>query len=98
MSRERVQSEGVESKSVAVAMDPEEAPPASVERPRRRTRAVGSPPATAKRQRRPLGARGEGGRSAAESAEEQAKIELSNALITKYASLVRQIAGGFQRK
>ena len=48
---ERVQTEGVEIKSVAVAMDldPEEAPPASVERPRRRTRAVGSPPATAKR-------------------------------------------------
>jgi RNA polymerase sigma factor for flagellar operon FliA len=88
--------------SVAVAMDPDEAPPpASVERPRRRTRAVGSPPATAKRQRRPLGARGEGGRSAAETAEElaeQAKLELSNALINKYASLVRQIAGGFQRK
>jgi len=102
MSRERVQSEGVESMSVAVAMDPEEAaPPESVERPRRRTRAVGSPPATAKRQRRPLGARGEGGRSAAETAEElaeQAKLELSNALINKYASLVRQIAGGFQRK
>ena len=98
MSRERVQSEGVESMPIAVAMDPDEAPPpASVERPRRRpTRAVGSPPATAKRQRRPLGARD--GRSAAETAEEQAKMELSNALINKYASLVRQIAGGFQRK
>jgi RNA polymerase sigma factor for flagellar operon FliA len=98
MSRERVQSEGVESMSIAVAMDPDEAPPpASVERPRRRpTRAVGSPPATAKRQRRPVGARE--GRSAAETAEEQAKMELSNALINKYASLVRQIAGGFQRK
>lgn len=98
MSRERVQSEGVESESVVgVPLDPEEAPASAVvERPRRRTRAVGSPPATAKRQRRPIGVHG--GRSAPESPEEQAKLDLSNALINKYASLVRQIAGGFQRK
>jgi RNA polymerase sigma factor for flagellar operon FliA len=70
-----------------------DAPPVSTTR--RRTRAVSAPPATAKRQRRPLN---RNGRSAAETPEELAKIELSNALITKYSSLVRQIAGGFQRK
>jgi RNA polymerase sigma factor for flagellar operon FliA len=37
-------------------------------------------------------------RNPAESSEEQARTALSNALITKYTGLVRQIAGGFQRK
>jgi RNA polymerase sigma factor FliA len=98
MAQERVQVEGIDSTAVEVAHDPVQAPPVSPERSRRRTRAVGSPPATAKRQRRPLGRPGQPGRVAPESPEEQAKIELSNTLITKYSSLVRQIAGGFQRK
>ena len=98
MAQERVQSEGIERMSVEVAHNPVEAPAAaSPERSRRRTRPMGTPPATAKRQRRPLGARGQGP-DAPDSAEDQAKIDLSNALITKYSSLVRQIAGGFQRK
>jgi RNA polymerase sigma factor for flagellar operon FliA len=53
-----------------------------------RSRAV--PPATAKRQRRT--------KTPQETAEEQARAEFSRALITKYSGLVRQIAGGFQRK
>ena len=97
MAREAVQIEGTESKTVEAALGGVEAetdaPPVSTTR--RRTRAVSAPPATAKRQRRPLN---RNGRSAAETPEELAKIELSNALITKYSSLVRQIAGGFQRK
>jgi RNA polymerase sigma factor (sigma-70 family) len=98
-----VQAEGIESKTVEVALDPVDAPAAAApERARRRTRPLGAPPATAKRQRRPVSPNQnpkERSRSAAEqSPEEQAKIELSNALITKYSSLVRQIAGGFQRK
>lgn len=98
MAQERVQSEGIERMSVEVAHNPVEAPAAaSPERSRRRTRPMGTPPATAKRQRRPLGARGQGP-DAPDSAEDQAKLDLSNALITKYSSLVRQIAGGFQRK
>jgi RNA polymerase sigma factor FliA len=102
MSRERVQAEGIESKAVEVALDPVDAPAAAApERARRRTRPLGAPPATAKRQRRPVPVvptQKERPRPAAQSPEEQAKIELSNALITKYSSLVRQIAGGFQRK
>lgn len=99
MSRERVQIEGPESQTVEVAHGPVEAPAvASPDRSRRRTRAVGSPPATAKRQRRPLRPGQSTAATSQEIAEEQAKIDLSNALITKYSSLVRQIAGGFQRK
>src|SRR6187401_1106368 len=97
MSRERVQAEGIESKAVEVALDPVDAPAAAApERARRRTRPLGAPPAAAKRPRRPANATQKG--RAALSPEEQAKAELSNALITKYSSLVRQIAGGFQRK
>jgi RNA polymerase sigma factor (sigma-70 family) len=96
MSREQV--EGIEIESVVVAHDPVQALAVSPERARRRTRAVGSPPASAKRLRRTPGRTAPLGRSAAESPEEQAKLDLSNALITKYSSLVRQIAGGFQRK
>jgi RNA polymerase sigma factor (sigma-70 family) len=98
MAQDLVQIEEIESKGAEEASDL--APVSGVvavtpERLRRRTpRAVGSPPATAKRLRRPLGRPGR----TAETPEEQAKLELSNALITKYSSLVRQIAGGFQRK
>jgi RNA polymerase sigma factor FliA len=96
MAQERVQVEGNESRSVEVSHV--EAAASSSDRPRRRNRTQGSPPATAKRQRhalaRPAGAKP----PARESAEELAKAELSRALITKYSGLVRQIAGGFQRK
>jgi RNA polymerase sigma factor for flagellar operon FliA len=68
----------------------------SPERARRRVRTQGSPPATAKRGRRPL-ARPQAAETQ-ESSEEQAKAELADTLITKYSGLVRQIAGGFQRK
>ncbi|HVZ32707.1 MAG TPA: sigma factor, partial [Polyangiaceae bacterium] len=63
------------------------------ERSHRRTRSDDAPPASTKRPRRSAGPRG-----ARESAEEQAKAELSRTLIAKYSGLVRQIAGGFQRK
>jgi RNA polymerase sigma factor for flagellar operon FliA len=100
MAQDRVQTEeqteGPESGIRTVTRDQEEAQTAvSPERPRRRTRAVGSPPAAAKRQRRTLG---RPVRADLETPEEQARMALSNALITKYSSLVRQIAGGFQRK
>jgi RNA polymerase sigma factor for flagellar operon FliA len=98
MAQDRVQAEDQSEgpQSGIVARDRSEAQTeASAERPRRRTRAVGSPPAAPKRQRRTLG---RPARLDLETPEEQAKIELSNALINKYSSLVRQIAGGFQRK
>src|SRR5690606_32580799 len=91
MAEERVQAVGTESGTVDVtAVLMQASTTMSPERARRRTRAAGSPPASAKRLRRPLGQ--------ADSPEEQAKLDLSNALIAKYSSLVRQIAGGFQRK
>src|SRR5262245_36335542 len=94
MAQARVQTEGSEFRSVEVShTEAEEAPPES--RIRRRNRTQGSPPATAKRQRQGVG---RAKTPARESAEEQAKAELSRALITKYSGLVRQIAGGFQRK
>ena len=95
MAEERVQTEGNETQSVEVSHT--EAVMSPPDRPRRRNRTQGSPPATAKRQRPPLG-RGANGKTTQETAEEQAKAELSSALITKYSGLVRQIAGGFQRK
>jgi RNA polymerase sigma factor for flagellar operon FliA len=89
MAQERVQSEGAENKSVEVShTEAAEAPPES--RIRRVTRSRAVPPAAAKRQRR--------AKTPQETAEEQARAELSRALITKYSGLVRQIAGGFQRK
>jgi RNA polymerase sigma factor for flagellar operon FliA len=100
MAQDRVQLEGTESVT-------DEAPPesgvfetaASPERSRRRVRTQGSPPATAKRQRRPISQKTTTPpKTAAQTTEEQARTALSNALITKYSGLVRQIAGGFQRK
>ncbi len=101
-----LQVEGTLNMVVDVAQDSVHAPAVSPERARRRNRAVGSPPATAKRQRRPIPARPIPAPrpSAAERpvpaalTEEQARTAVSNALIAKYSSLVRQIAGGFQRK
>jgi RNA polymerase sigma factor for flagellar operon FliA len=89
MAQERVQSEGSETKSVEVShTEAADAPPES--RIRRVTRSRAVPPATAKRQRR--------AKTPQETAEEQARAEVSRVLITKYSGLVRQIAGGFQRK
>src|SRR5262245_24992853 len=94
MAQERVQTERSESKTVEVSHT--EAAMSPPDRPRRRNRTTGSPPATAQRQRpHNLGRKNP---PAPQSAEEQAKAELSRALITKYSGLVRQIAGGFQRK
>ncbi|MEO8181049.1 MAG: sigma-70 family RNA polymerase sigma factor [Deltaproteobacteria bacterium] len=95
MAQDRVQTEGNENDSVEVSHT--EAALSPPDRPRRRNRTQGSPPATAKRQRinlvhRPNGTKIE------QTAEELAKAELSRTLITKYSGLVRQIAGGFQRK
>jgi len=95
MAQDRVQTEGNESGSVQVSHT--EAAMSPPDRPRRRNRTQGSPPATAKRQRHSLG-RGPNGTKIEQSAEELAKAELSRTLITKYSGLVRQIAGGFQRK
>jgi RNA polymerase sigma factor for flagellar operon FliA len=72
---------------------------ASPERQRRRNRTQGSPPATAKRARRPLAHAATAiAKKPVETTEEQARTAASNAMITKYSGLVRQIAGGFQRK
>jgi RNA polymerase sigma factor FliA len=95
MAQERVQTVGSETKSVEVSHT--EAAVSPPDRPRRRNRTQGSPPATAKRQRPPA-ARSPNGAKVQVSAEELAKAELSRTLITKYSGLVRQIAGGFQRK
>jgi RNA polymerase sigma factor for flagellar operon FliA len=96
MAQEAVQTEGNENRSVEVSHT--EAAMSPPDRPRRRNRTQGSPPATAKRQRPNLGRGPNAGKTTQETAEEQAKAELSRALITKYSGLVRQIAGGFQRK
>jgi len=96
MAEDRVQTEGNEIRPVEVSHT--EAVLSPPDRPRRRNRTQGSPPATAKRQRVPLGRGTSNGKTPQEAAEEQAKAELSSALITKYSGLVRQIAGGFQRK
>jgi len=93
---QRVQVEGDESASIEAA--PESGIITRVpspERSRRRMRLQGAPPATAKRQRRPPAPNG---KKPALTAEEQARADLSNALIAKYSGLVRPIAGGFQRK
>jgi RNA polymerase sigma factor FliA len=101
MAQDRVQIEGAQKMTVDMALDV--APTATAPSPdrlRRRTRTQGSPPATAKRQRRPQSPRPHAAAEVVtpESTEEQARMALSNALITKYSGLVRQIAGGFQRK
>ncbi|HEU4582360.1 MAG TPA: sigma-70 family RNA polymerase sigma factor [Polyangiaceae bacterium] len=89
MAQARVQSEGSENKSVEVShTEAADAPPES--RTRRVTRSRAVPPAAGKRQRR--------AKTPEEAAEEEARAEFSRALITKYSGLVRQIAGGFQRK
>jgi len=101
MAQERVQIAGSVEEAVDVGATEAETV-SSPERPRRRNRTQGSPPATAKRQRPPVVAR-----TAVTPApkstpkgtpEELAMAELSRTLITKYSGLVRQIAGGFQRK
>jgi RNA polymerase sigma factor for flagellar operon FliA len=96
MAQEAVQTAGNESKSVEVSHT--EAVMSPPDRPRRRNRTQGSPPATAKRQPRQSLVRGPNGTKIEQTAEELAKAELSRTLITKYSGLVRQIAGGFQRK
>jgi RNA polymerase sigma factor for flagellar operon FliA len=99
---------GSQPKTAAVSLNGEsEAAAPTPERPRRRNRTQGSPPATAKRQRR-VRAAGEVSEDASIDGEleaprsprpaVQASNELSSALINKYSGLVRQIAGGFQRK
>jgi RNA polymerase sigma factor for flagellar operon FliA len=89
MAQERVQSEGSEHRSVEVShTEAVEAPPES--RTRRVTRSRVVPAAAAKRPR--------GAKTPQETAEELARAEFSRVLITKYSGLVRQIAGGFQRK
>jgi RNA polymerase sigma factor for flagellar operon FliA len=103
MAQERVQTEGHENQTVEVALTvvSSAAAAAPQERPRRRNRTQGSPPATAKRKPRPLSPpRPQIAVKIVtpEFLEEQARMALSNALITKYSGLVRQIAGGFQRK
>src|SRR6185436_1078759 len=95
MAQEAVQTAGNETQSIEVSHS--EAALSPPDRPRRRNRTQGSPPATAKRQRPSLG-RGPHGTKIEQTAEELAKAELSRTLITKYSGLVRQIAGGFQRK
>ena len=100
MAQERVQSEGslMEAVDVGVTEVATVSPP---ERPRRRNRTQGSPPATAKRQRPPVVARPAAPVSKNTpkgTPEELAMAELSRTLIAKYSGLVRQIAGGFQRK
>lgn len=95
MAQEAVQTEGNESQSIEVTHS--EVALSPPDRPRRRNRTQGSPPATAKRQRPSFG-RGPNGTRIEQTPEELAKAELSRTLITKYSGLVRQIAGGFQRK
>jgi RNA polymerase sigma factor for flagellar operon FliA len=97
MAQERVLTEGNETDAVEVAETLPAGP--SPERSHRRNRTQGSPPATAKRQpHRPVARTAAGTPKPKESAEELAKAELSRVMITKYSGLVRQIAGGFQRK
>jgi RNA polymerase sigma factor for flagellar operon FliA len=101
MAQERVQAEAIEFDVVEEAPRSELRPvAASPERNRRRNRTQGTPPATAKRKPHPLpnAAAKPAPELTAEERLEKEKAELSSALITKYSGLVRQIAGGFQRK
>ncbi len=101
MAQEQMQVEANEFDVVEEAPRSELRPvAASPARNRRRNRAQGTPPATAKRQ--PPKAPNAAARTAPELSPEERLVreraELSSALITKYTGLVRQIAGGFQRK
>jgi RNA polymerase sigma factor for flagellar operon FliA len=100
MAQERVQAEATELDLIEEAPISGFRPTApSPDRSRRRTRTQGTPPAAAKLARRPATSSAAHAPDATpEERAEREKAELSSALITKYSGLVRQIAGGFQRK